>query len=95
MEDQRFSQDVHDIKNQLQKQGLRLELIYNALNGNELSKDGGLIAEIASQRGTIEDLSKRVADVEKKESQRQLYVRIIWAALSVIATLVASYFFKK
>lgn len=95
MEQDKLIADVHEIKNTLTRFGLRLELVYNALQGNELSKDGGLVAEIIEQKNTIKDLGKRVEKVEQQEGQRRLYVNIIWAALAAIGTMIISHFFNK
>lgn len=70
--------DVHDIKNTLVKLNLRLEIVYNCLVGNEISKDGGLVADIYSIKSELGFIVKRVENMEKSEKQRSVYVKIMW-----------------
>jgi hypothetical protein len=54
MDDQELLvKDVHTIKNTLATLGVRFELVYNCLVGNEISKDGGLVADINEQKAEI------------------------------------------
>jgi hypothetical protein len=89
-----LEQDITSIKNNLSEFGRKLESVYNCLVGNEISKDGGLVADIAGQQKQILRLKERIEKVEAKESKRQLYVNIIWAAVSGIVVLILTHIFK-
>lgn len=83
-----IQQDIHEIKNSMTSLKVKVELVYNSLVGNELTKDGGLINVIFNIKSDVKILEKKVEEIEKKESQKRLYVKIIWAALAVILTIV-------
>ncbi len=87
-------QDVHDIKNTLTKLGVRLEIVYNCLVGNEILKDGGLVAELGELMVQFVKVLNRIDDIEKKERQRSLYVKIIWGAVAALLTVLVSHFLK-
>ncbi|HXS58997.1 MAG TPA: hypothetical protein VN726_22895 [Hanamia sp.] len=89
-----LEQDINAIKNNLSSFGMKLEMVYAALVGNEISKDGGLVADIAGQQKQILRLKERIEKVEAKETKRQLYVNIIWAAVTGIIVLILSHLFK-
>jgi hypothetical protein len=89
-----LEQDINAIKNNLSTFGMKLEMVYAALVGNEIAKDGGLVADIAGQQKQILRLKERIEKVEAKESKRQLYVNIIWGAVSAIIALIVTHFFK-
>jgi hypothetical protein len=92
---ERLQADIHLIKNNLTTFGLKLELVYAALTGNEISKDEGLVGEIKMQKESLKKLEKRIEIVEKKESKRQIYVNIIYAAIGVIITMILEYLLNK
>ena len=46
LKEERLNTDIHTIKNALTTLGLKVELVYAALTGNEISKDEGLVGEI-------------------------------------------------
>ena len=89
-----LEQDINAIKNNLSAFGMKLEMVYAALVGNEIAKDGGIVADIMHQRDQIKELAERVQKVEERESKRQVYVRIIYACVAMIVTLVGTYIFN-
>lgn len=100
--DQEVHKDIHEIKNAMTKLSVRVELVYGALVGNELLKDGGLVnvifhlrAEVKALDIRIDGVDERIDGIDKKEAQRRLYVKIIWAALAVIATIIIERIFSK
>lgn len=84
--------DVHEIKNTLQKFGLKLEIVHNALVGNEILKDGGIVADLLTQKAEIMALTKRVLAVEAKEDKRQVYIRITWGAVGALLAVLLNFF---
>lgn len=88
-------EDIHLIKNSLTKLETRLFNLHTALAGNEISKDGGLIGRIIESEKELALLTVRVETVEKKESQRRLYIRIIYGAVGFLLALAISYLAQK
>lgn len=89
-----LEQDINSIKNNLSAFGMKLEMVYAALVGNEISKDGGLVADIAGQQKQISRLKERIERVERSESKRRFYVNLIWGAVCSIIALIIGHFFK-
>ncbi len=93
------SVDIHAIKNALTTFGVRLEVVYNALVGNEITKDGGLVKTVIEQKAEIMLLNDRIEAVEKQEDSRQQLIKIIWAIGSFLAamilTLIVSHYFRQ
>lgn len=87
--------DVHEIKNTLTKFDVRLQLVYNSLVGNEISRDGGLVGDILNQAAEIKALEKRVEAIEKAETKRRFYVNIIWGTTSAIITMILTILLTK
>jgi len=94
MPEQNLERDINAIKNNLSAFGMKLEMVYAALVGNEIAKDGGLVKDISNQRDEIANLTKRVEKVEQRESKRQLYVKIIYAAVAGIVIYIFTHIFK-
>lgn len=86
MEIEIVAKDVHEIKNTLTKFGMKLELVYNALIGNEILKDGGLVADLLIQKSEIRALTQRVNVLEGREDKRQVYIRITWGVVGALLT---------
>lgn len=94
MEDSQVNKDMYSIRDSLSKMSARLEVVYNCLVGNEISKDGGLIADISVIRGEMIVLVKRIESMEKSERQRNIYVKIIWAVGAALMAIIISHFLK-
>lgn len=94
MPEQNLERDINAIKNNLSAFGMKLEMVYAALVGNEIAKDGGLVKDISNQREEIAKLTKRVEKVEQRESKRQLYVKIIYAGVVGIIIYIFTHIFK-
>lgn len=95
LQEERSQSDIHTIKNKLTSFGLKLDLVYAALTGNEIAKDEGLVGDIKHQREELNKLTGRVEKIEKRENQRQVYVTIIYGAIGFILAMILNYFFKK
>lgn len=86
--------DIHDIKNTLTRLSVRLEIVYNCLVGNEISKDGGIVADIFSLKSELVLVVKRVESMERNDKQRSVYVKIIWAVAAAVVTLIFNHYIK-
>ena len=91
----KITEDIHTIKNSLTKLETRLYNLHTALTGSDISKDGGLIGRIIDSEKELAVLNQRVELVEKKESQRRLYVRILWGVAGALLMLLINQIFKK
>lgn len=94
MGEENFQTDLTAIKNTLAQFGIKLEMVYASLVGNEISKDGGLVEDIRLMKLDNKELTKRVEKVENGQTKRELYVRLLWGAAGIIATLIIKSFIK-
>ena len=92
---QQIVEDIHIIKNSLTKLETRFYSIHTALTGSDITKDGGLIGRIIESEKELAMLTVRVETVERKESQRRLYIRIIYGAVGFLLALAISYLAQK
>ena len=93
-DEEQIKTDIHSIKNKMTAFGARLELLYAALVGNEISKDGGLVADISEHKVGMMELSKRMDRLEKSDAKKSIYVNIIWGAAGAIIYMIAQHFIK-
>lgn len=92
---EKIVEDIHIIKNSLSKLEVRLTTLHMALTGSVITNDGGLIVRIAESEKEIRILAGRVDAVEKRDSQRRLYIRIIYGAVGFLLSLAISYLAQK
>src|SRR5688572_12445823 len=92
---QQIVEDIHIIKNSLTKLETRFYSIHTALSGSEITKDGGLIGRIIESEKELALLTVRVEQVEKKETQRRFYIRIIYGAVGFLLALAVQYLATK
>lgn len=95
LEGERLKTDIHTIKNTLTSFGMKLELVYAALTGNEITRDEGLVGEVKKQREELEKIEARVETLEKLDNKKQIYTTLIFGAICFILAFLFDYFFKK
>jgi predicted ATPase len=91
-EDQNLLSDINSIKNNLSSLGMKVSLVYDALVGNEIAKDGGLVEEIKKMKEFEKSILARVTKVEEDQEKKQLYINIIWGAVGVTITILLTHF---
>lgn len=87
-----FEFELGSLKQQFTTFGLRLELIYNSLVGNEIAKDGGLVKDIhnlqddvkAVREKDINSLHERIEVLEKSDNKKSIYVNIIYLGVGAV-----------
>ena len=70
----------------------KIDGVYTALMGSEISKDGGLVGRIINGEEKTEKLDTRVTELEKKDDKRTLYLSIIIGIISALSGWVISAF---
>lgn len=83
--------DVDEIKSGLGE-------IKSALLGSALTQDGGLIKRVIENESRMDKLTIRVSEIERKESEQHVYIKILWTiagtVLVVLAGAVATHYIK-
>jgi len=92
MMDEILSHDVAEIKNGLTTLSMKVAMVYDALKGNELSGDGGLVKDINNIKKETKELEKRIVLVEKGQSRNDIYIYIISGFAGVLITLIITHF---
>ncbi|GEM_PF-1923065 len=97
-----LEQEVHDIKNKLQRWEVDMYLlkeVHEALIGNRIGQDGGLVKRVTKIENSVDEMCDRLEEVEKKEDQSSLYIKIIWTLggtlVGTVLTLIARHFISK
>ena len=67
-------QQVTDIKGKVDK-------MYDALMGNSISKDGGLVKRIEVLEETDYEILEKIASIEKKSIKMEVYQKIMWSCI--------------
>ena len=93
-----IKQDVHDIKNELQKWKLELPMIreiHESLTGNKISKDGGLVKRVENVEIKILEVEESVESIKISKSKQQVFINIIYGAIGALLSIIVSHFINK
>lgn len=69
----------------------KVDEMYNALMGNRITKDGGLVGRIEDLEKSDEKLDGRVSKLEDNHIRLQVYQRIMWTSVGFVAASIFSY----
>lgn len=89
--DQLLKQKMDTMEGQFSDMGEKLDQMYYALLGNELTKDGGLIGRIIQLEKDVAVLEQKTETLERERNKSDIYVNILWAAGGVICTGIIGY----
>lgn len=91
--------EISEIKTSVAEIKEKTHQLYFALMGNELTKDGGLIAMILKVEVDALHLSDKIQIIENREDRKNFYISVIWAFAGTIfggiLTALITYFLKK
>ena len=76
--------DIEQIQTDMKDMKGKVDKMFYALMGNEIAKDGGLVAR-------IEHLETSVENLEKASIKLAIYQRIMWTALGATSGIVFTY----
>lgn len=82
---------MESIEIELKKITAKVDKMYFALLGNELTRDGGLVGRINKLEEVTNKLDEDIEALTKKNLVMQVYQRIMWAAIGGTVGLVFSY----
>lgn len=86
--------DIRAIKKEVSGMAEKLSEIYQALVGNPLSDDGGLVKRLQICEKKLNDQDARIEAIEKKDVQSDLYLKIIWGLGGVVITAALAFIFN-
>lgn len=81
-------EDIRVIKQDVSKLSSTLYEVHQAIVGNSMSRDGGIVQRVIDLETEASILGDRVLAVEKKRIKTDLYIRIIWGCGGVIGSLI-------
>jgi hypothetical protein len=91
--------DIVAIRQEMARHGVMLDKLYTALMGNEIAKDGGLVARILHLEETCESLQEGQIEIKEAAGKSKVYMKIMWGALGFASaslfTYVLALIFKK
>jgi hypothetical protein len=83
-----MQKDIHDIKKKVDGMGTNLEKVLGALMGNDLAKDGGLIARITELEEQNESILKELESLKADRAKKDWYLNLLWTAAGFIAAAI-------
>ncbi len=83
-----MQKDIHDIKQKVDGMGGNLEKVLGALMGNDLAKDGGLIARITELEDQYEGIRKELETVKAEKAKSEWYLKLLWTAAGFISAAI-------
>ena len=86
--------EMHMIRQELTTLNLRVGLVYDALKGNDLLKDGGIVGDIVDLKTEQKTINKRIDEYESKEKLRRVYTSILWVIAGFLSALFVQRLFK-
>lgn len=76
--------DLHEMKSQMNE-------MYQALIGNKVLNDGGLVGRVHKIEEHMEKLEIRIESIESKSSKMEVYQKIMWSCLGAVSMAVFAY----
>jgi hypothetical protein len=86
--------ELIEVKQEVRKLAIKLGKVHDALIGNEINKDGGLVKRLNDAEDALEALRKSIIEIEKAATKKQVYINIIYLMGGSILTLFINHFFK-
>jgi hypothetical protein len=86
--------ELFEIKQDVRKLAIKLTKVHDALIGNEINKDGGIVKRLIDAEEGLEVVKKAITEIEKQATKKGVYVNIIYLMGGGIVTLIINHFFK-
>ena len=83
--------DVHAIKQEVTNLGLKVDKMYMALMGSDITNDGGLVGRIQILETESEALSKKIEEINAKSAKSDLHIKIIWGLVGAFGSGIFTY----
>lgn len=98
--------DISSMKDDIAKLGQKMDLIYYALQGNDMTKDGGLIRRIGDLENENHQLHKsmlqqtqalreEIEELKIAKTKSDLYEKWLWRIITGGVALMLEYLFQK
>lgn len=88
-------EDIRIIKNDVAEIGTKLNLVLDALVGNSLSKDGGVVKRMFDIESLIPKVNSRLAEVERVYKEKLFYMKVLWFVGGGFLMTLVSLIFKR
>jgi hypothetical protein len=83
--------DMQELREELDTIKNKVDKIYDALLGNGILKDGGLVGKIRHIESEQEVIKKELAEIKTGYAKIEVYQKIMWGALGTVSGLVIAY----
>lgn len=74
-----MQQDIQQIKEKVDK-------LFTALMGSEVTEDGGLVGRVKELEQENHSLHEKITQIENANTKSELYIKIIWALCGTIGS---------
>ncbi|MDH7463987.1 hypothetical protein QEG73_21980 [Chitinophagaceae bacterium 26-R-25] len=105
MENEEIHMEIEHLEMKFNEVGQKVDKMYIALLGSDLTNDGGLVGRINGLEDEVEELRKQIEEevdaleneikkIKEASIKSELYVKILWGVGGAIALLIVRYFFE-
>lgn len=88
-------EEIHSIKRDVSIIGDKLNQVLDALVGNTLSKDGGIVGRIVELENQITKSNRRLYDIERVYKEKLFYMKTMWFVAGGFIMTVLALIFKR
>ena len=82
---------MEDIKEEIQNINKKVDKMYYALMGSDITKDGGLVARIVKSETRIDILEDEIETLKNRNTKFEVYQKIMWGSLGGVVSMVFAY----
>ena len=87
--------DIRAIRKEVETVAEKVNDVHQALIGNSLAKDGGIVQRLHDCERDVEFLRTKVIDIEKNNVKAGVYMKVIWGMAGIILAALLNHFFGK
>lgn len=86
--------ELFEVKQEVRKLAVKLGKVHDALIGNEINKDGGIVKRLTDAEEGLAVVQASIVKIEKEAAKKGVYVNIIYLMGGGLVTLIINHFFK-
>jgi len=90
----KMGDQMDEFKRQLEDVSSKVSMMFYALMGNDLTKDGGLIRRIDEIEHRLVETDKKILKIAQQQEKSRIYVNLIWAAAGATVIFIADKIFN-
>lgn len=90
--------EIRQVKIEVGEIAKQVSEVHQALIGNALAKDGGLVRRVEECETAVLELNQKIDDLTREADKKEIYIRWLWALATgfittVFSLLITNYFY--